>query len=100
MPVTIRTATPEIDFPAIAELISQVDPPVIAADLHKWEGRQFEGQIRRRSVAIDRHIFESQLTPADFDVNRFAGVVAAVKATGIHFFSLAELEFMFRDNAT
>lgn len=39
----------------------------------------------------DRHIFESRLSLADFDEQRFAGAVARVEAEGIRFFSLADL---------
>lgn len=45
---------------------------------------------RARGFTVDRHIFESVINLADFDENRFAGVVESVQATGIRFFSLAD----------
>jgi GNAT superfamily N-acetyltransferase len=54
MTVSIRIAAPETDLPAIAALIGQDDPlPLTVEDLQKWEARQFEGQLRRWSVATD-----------------------------------------------
>jgi GNAT superfamily N-acetyltransferase len=51
--MAIRTAT-EADFGRIAQLISATQPdPVTAAQMHEWEQRMLEGQIRRRSVAVD-----------------------------------------------
>lgn len=50
-------------------------------------GREF---AEHRGFSEDRHIFESTLDFAGFDERRFAGVVDAVAATGIRFFSLAD----------
>lgn len=44
-----------------------------------------------RGFEIDRHIFESTLDLASFDESRFAGVVEAVQAQGIRFFTLADV---------
>lgn len=44
----------------------------------------------RRGFEMDRHIFESTLDPNTFDESRFAGVVDAVQASGIEFYTLAE----------
>ena len=46
--------------------------------------------VERRGFVVDRHIFESILDLTAFDEDRFAGVVAAVAAGGIRFFSLAD----------
>ncbi len=46
----------------------------------------------QRGFKIERHIFESTLDLATFDESRFAGVVASVEATGIRFFTLADIE--------
>ena len=46
---------------------------------------------QQRGFAVDRHIFESVLDLSAFDAERFAGVVEAAEASGIHFFTLADL---------
>lgn len=46
---------------------------------------------QQRGFQIDRHIFESTLDLATFDEERFAGVIESVEASGIRFFSLADL---------
>lgn len=45
----------------------------------------------RRGFAVERHIFESLLDVTAFDERPFAGLVEAVEAGGIRFFSLADL---------
>jgi GNAT superfamily N-acetyltransferase len=55
---------------------------------HMPESLHFAEQ---RGFKIDRHHFESTLELATFDEARFAGVVEAVEASGIRFFSLADL---------
>jgi len=52
------------------------------------EGLRF---AERYGFRTDRHIFESRLHLADFDEQRFAGVVGRVEAEGIRFLSLADL---------
>lgn len=44
-----------------------------------------------RGFQITRHHFESTLDLATFDEQRFAGVIEGLEATGIRFFSLADL---------
>lgn len=51
------------------------------------EGIRF---AQARAFTIDRHIFESELRLADLGESQFSGVVEAVEATGIRFFSLAD----------
>jgi GNAT superfamily N-acetyltransferase len=46
---------------------------------------------QQRGFQLDRHIFESTLDLATFDEERFAGVIESVEASGIRFFSLADL---------
>lgn len=45
----------------------------------------------RRNFHVERHIFESTIDLATFDGSRFAGLVKAVEATGIRFFTLADV---------
>jgi GNAT superfamily N-acetyltransferase len=45
----------------------------------------------KRGFTIDRHIFESALDIASFDDRPFAGTIEAVAATGIRFFTFADL---------
>lgn len=45
----------------------------------------------RRGFKINRHLFESTLDLQTFNAQRFAGLVESVEASGIHFFSLADL---------
>ena len=52
------------------------------------EGLRF---AERYGFRRDRHIFESRLHLADFDEQRFAGVVERAEAEGIRFHSLADL---------
>jgi GNAT superfamily N-acetyltransferase len=47
--------------------------------------------VQARGFQIDRHIFESVLDLATFDVARFAGVIESVQAQGIRFFTLADV---------
>jgi GNAT superfamily N-acetyltransferase len=49
------------------------------------------GFAQRRGFQITRHAFESTLDVATFDENRFAGHIEAIQATGIRFFTLADL---------
>jgi GNAT superfamily N-acetyltransferase len=44
-----------------------------------------------RGFEIDRHVFDSTLDLATFDDARFAGVIEAVQAQGIRFFTLADV---------
>ncbi|MEO6892959.1 MAG: GNAT family N-acetyltransferase [Ktedonobacteraceae bacterium] len=46
---------------------------------------------QQRGFKIDRHHFESTLDLAMFDEARFAGTIEAVEASGIRFFTLANL---------
>jgi GNAT superfamily N-acetyltransferase len=46
---------------------------------------------QQHGFAVDRHIFESVLDLSAFDAERFAGVVEAAEASGIRFFTLADL---------
>lgn len=46
---------------------------------------------QHRGFTIHRHLFESTLDLARFDEARFQGVIEQVEASGIRFFSLAEL---------
>ncbi|MBA2680654.1 MAG: GNAT family N-acetyltransferase [Ktedonobacteraceae bacterium] len=55
---------------------------------HMPESLHFAEQ---RGFKIDRHHFESTLDLATFDEARFSGVVEAVEASGIRFFTLADL---------
>ncbi|WIG61828.1 MAG: hypothetical protein OJF49_004577 [Ktedonobacterales bacterium] len=41
---------------------------------------------------VERHIFESTLDLATFDETRFAGAIEATEASGIRFFTLADLD--------
>ena len=63
---------------------------------------QLRGQVRddcapglrfaeRQGFSVERHRFESTLDLATFDERRFAGHVEAIEATGIRFFTLADL---------
>ncbi|HYF78810.1 MAG TPA: GNAT family N-acetyltransferase [Symbiobacteriaceae bacterium] len=45
---------------------------------------------RQRGFEIERHVFESTLVPSAFDETPYAGVVEAVEASGIRFFTVAE----------
>lgn len=45
----------------------------------------------RRGFTIDRHMFESVIDLNTFDESRFEGLLESVAATGIRFFSLAEV---------
>ncbi|HLL80225.1 MAG TPA: GNAT family N-acetyltransferase [Ktedonobacteraceae bacterium] len=45
----------------------------------------------QRGFRVEHHTFESRLDLATFDEARFAGVIEAVEASGIRFFTLAEL---------
>ena len=47
---------------------------------------------QQRGFSIDRHIFDSTLTLDTFDEQPFAGTIEAVEATGIRFFSLADID--------
>jgi GNAT superfamily N-acetyltransferase len=51
------------------------------------EGLAFAQQ---RGFVVDRHFFESVLDLHTFDERRFAGIIAAVEASGIRLFSLAD----------
>jgi RimJ/RimL family protein N-acetyltransferase len=46
---------------------------------------------QNRGFALRRHMFESTIDLAAFDENQFAGLVEAVEASGIRFFSLADV---------
>lgn len=52
-------------------------------------GLQF---AQHRGFSITRHILVSRLPLAPFDEGRFAGTVEAVEATGIRFFTLADVQ--------
>ena len=45
----------------------------------------------RHGFAVERHIFESTLDLAAFDETRFAGAIERAEATGIRFFTLADV---------
>ncbi len=45
----------------------------------------------KHGFSIERHMFESRLDLATFDESRFAGTIEAVEASGIRFFTLADL---------
>ena len=45
----------------------------------------------RRNFHIERHIFESVIDLATFDQSRFTGLIEDVEATGIRFFTLADV---------
>jgi GNAT superfamily N-acetyltransferase len=47
---------------------------------------------RQRGFAVNRHIFESVIDLAAFDESRFAGLVEGVRAGGIRFLSLADVD--------
>lgn len=44
-----------------------------------------------RGFSIRRHMFASMITLADFDAAPYAGLIEAVAASGIHFFSLSDV---------
>ncbi|GAC1532246.1 MAG: GNAT family N-acetyltransferase [Ramlibacter sp.] len=46
---------------------------------------------QRRGFCVDRHTFESILDLAAFDEQRFVGIVEAVRARGVTFFSFADI---------
>lgn len=46
---------------------------------------------QKRGFQIDRHIFESTLDLGTFGEKHFAGVIESLEASGIHFFTLADL---------
>ncbi len=46
---------------------------------------------QERGFQIDRHLFESTLDLATFDETRFTGVIESIEASGIRFFTLADL---------
>jgi GNAT superfamily N-acetyltransferase len=46
---------------------------------------------QRRGFQIERHVFESVLDVPSFDERRFAGTVEAAEASGIRFFSFADV---------
>ncbi len=51
----IRPASPQKDFPALAELLDKVWPQTVTAEnLHEWESRKPEGQIRLRYVVDEQ----------------------------------------------
>jgi GNAT superfamily N-acetyltransferase len=53
------------------------------------EGLRF---AEKRGFRIDRHAFESVLEIATFDEHRFAGTIEALEASGLRFFTFADLE--------
>ena len=69
--------------------------------VHSLGGRRLKGEVRddrpdwlrfaqNRGLSIRRHLFESVIDLAAFDERPFAGLVEAVEASGIRFFSLAD----------
>lgn len=54
MDITIRLLDPQTDYERVAEIINFYEPePVTAERIAEWDARDFDGQIRRRSVAVD-----------------------------------------------
>jgi GNAT superfamily N-acetyltransferase len=51
------------------------------------DGRRFAEQ---RGFQLDRHVFESTIQLADFDLRPFSPAIAAAEATGIRFLTLAD----------
>jgi GNAT superfamily N-acetyltransferase len=49
------------------------------------------GFAQKHGFQINRHLFESTLKLAQFDNTPFTGVIASVEASGIRFFTLADL---------
>jgi GNAT superfamily N-acetyltransferase len=65
-------------------------------------GRRLKGDVRddqpewlrfaqNRGFTIRRHLFESVIELNEFDESRFTGLIESVEATGIRFFSLADV---------
>ncbi len=64
---------------------------VITSEVHEGD----EASLRfaqARGFRVERHAFESQLDVTAFDETPFAGVIEAVEAGGIRFFSLADMD--------
>ncbi len=70
--------------------------------VHTVGGKRLKGDVRddwpewlrfaqNRGFSIRRHLFESMIELSAFDESPFAGLVKAVEATGIRFFSLADV---------
>lgn len=66
------------------------------------DGKRLKGDVRddrpdwlrfaqNRGFTIRRHLFESTIALSAFDERPFAGLVESIEATGIHFFSLADV---------
>lgn len=47
---------------------------------------------QHRGFVVQRHVFESRLDLTTFDEHRFVGALEAAEATGIRFFTLADLD--------
>ncbi|MEJ2750612.1 MAG: GNAT family N-acetyltransferase, partial [Anaerolineae bacterium] len=70
--------------------------------VHILGGKRLKGDVRddrpewlrfaqHRGFTIRRHWFESAIDLSGFDERPFAGLIESVKASGIHFFSLADV---------
>lgn len=64
-------------FDAFETEVMDNDPPAL-------------GFAQRRGFVIDRHLFNSRLPLNEFDPTPFAAVVAAVRQSGIRFFTMAD----------
>jgi GNAT superfamily N-acetyltransferase len=54
MNITLRILDPQTDYERVAEIINVYEPePVTAERMAEWDARDFDGQIRRRTVAVD-----------------------------------------------
>lgn len=74
----------------------------VVTAVHTLGGKKLKGSVRddrpdylrfaqNRGFSIRRRLFESTIDLKTFDESRFARLVEVVEATGIHFFSLAEV---------
>src|SRR5688572_28073270 len=54
MDITLRILDPQTDYERVAEIINFYEPePITAERMREWDAREFDGQIRRRTVAVD-----------------------------------------------
>lgn len=54
--LTIRPVNPETDFPALVELLNKVWlEPTSVERLQEWQNAKIEGEIRRRTIALNSH---------------------------------------------
>jgi GNAT superfamily N-acetyltransferase len=54
MNITLRILDPQTDYERVAEIINFYEPePVTAERLREWDAHDFNGQVHRRTVAVD-----------------------------------------------